>query len=89
MAGWIRNIVIIFAILSAVYAVLTLTNNFRQRQKLRSEYKATESSTETKEAYVERGLRDYNRSIRPKMLLGIYLIPLAIMGTLIWLAQYG
>jgi len=27
MVGWIRNIVIIFAILSAVYAVLTVTAN--------------------------------------------------------------
>lgn len=88
MLPWIRNIVIIFAILSAVYAVLTVTSNIRQRQKLRSDYHG-ETEIETKEAFVERGLRQYNRSIRPKMLLGIYLIPLAIIGTLIWLAQYG
>ena len=88
MVGWIRNIVIIFAILSAVYAVLTVTANIRQRQKLRSDYHG-QKEIETKEAFVERGLRQYNRSIRPKMLLGIYFIPLAIMGALIWLAQYG
>jgi hypothetical protein len=88
MVGWIRNIVIIFAILSAVYAVLTVTANIRQRQKLRSDYHG-EKEIETKEAFVERGLRQYNRSIRPKMLLGIYFIPLGIMILLIWLAQYG
>lgn len=88
MVGWIRNIIIIFAILSAVYALLTVTANIRQRQKLRSEYHG-ETEIESKEAFVERGLRQYNRSIRPKMLLGIYFIPMVIMGLLIWLAQYG
>ena len=56
MLPWIRNIIIIFAILSVVYALLTLTSNIRQRQKLRSEYHG-ENDIETKEAFVERGLR--------------------------------
>ncbi len=88
MVGWIRNIVIIFAILSAVYAVLSVTANVRERQKLRSEYHKQET-VESQQDFVERGLRQYNRSIRPKMLLGIYFIPLAIFAGLAWLAQYG
>ena len=88
MVGWIRNIVIIFAILSAVYAVLTVTANIRQRQKLRSDYHDN-ADIETKSDYIERGLREYNRSIKPKMLLSVYLIPFIVLVTLIWLAQYG
>jgi len=88
MVGWIRNIVIIFAILSAVYAVLTVTANIRQRQKLRSDYHGN-ADIETKSDYIERGLREYNRSIKPKMLLSVYLIPFIVLVTLIWLAQYG
>lgn len=88
MVGWIRNIVIIFAILSAVYAVLSVTANLRQRQKLRSEYHK-QSDVESQQDFVERGLRKYNRSLRPKMLLGVYFIPLALACLLIWLAQYG
>lgn len=88
MVGWIRNIIIIFAILSAVYAVLTVTANVRQRQKLHSDYHGN-PDIETKSDYVERGLREYNRSIKPKMILLVYLIPFIILVTLIWLAQYG
>lgn len=88
MVGWIRNIVIIFAILSAVYAVLTVTANIRQRQKLRADYHGN-ADVETKSDYIERGLREYNRSIKPKMLLSVYLIPFIVLVTLIWLAQYG
>jgi hypothetical protein len=88
MAGWIRNIIIIFAILSAVYALLVMTANIRQRRKLRAEFDVSETS-DTKDAFVEEGLKRYNRSLRPKMLLGVYLVPLLIMGALIYLAQYG
>lgn len=88
MIGWIRNLVIIFAILSVVYVLLSVTSNMRQRQKLKSDYHG-KADIETQTEFVERGLRDYNRSSRPKMLLGIYIIPFIIMVTLIWLAQYG
>jgi len=85
---WIRNLVIIFLLLTLAYAVLSATSNFRQRQKLKSEYHG-EAEIESKDDFVERGLRDYNRSVRPKMLLGVYIIPFIILVTLIWLAQYG
>jgi predicted permease len=86
MIGWIRNLVIIFLLLILAYAVLSATSNFRQRQKLKSEYHG-EAEIESKEAFIERGLRDYNRSIRPKMLLGVYIIPFAAIILLIYLAQ--
>lgn len=88
MLPWIRNLVIIFLLLTLAYAVLSATSNFRQRQKLKSEYHG-ETEIESKDDFVERGLRDYNRSVRPKMLLGVYIIPFIILVTLIWLAQYG
>jgi len=88
MIGWIRNLVIIFLVLTLAYAILSATSNFRQRQKLKSDYHG-ETEIETKDAYVERGLREYNKSIRPKMLLSVYIIPFIIMVGLIWLAQYG
>lgn len=88
MLPWIRNLVIIFALLSIIYVLLSVTSNIRQRRKLKSQYHG-EGEIETQTEFVERGLREYNRSIRPKMLLGIYIIPFIIMITLIWLAQYG
>lgn len=88
MLIWVRNIVIIFAILSIIYALLSATANIRQRHKLSSDYK-TYKGSESKSEFIENGLKDYNRSIKPKMLLGIYLIPLIVTVALISLAQYG
>lgn len=88
MIGWVRSIVIIFAILSIIYALLSVTANIRQKQKLNSDYN-TYNGPDSKAEFIENGLKDYNRSIKPKMLLGIYLIPLIVIVTLISLAQYG
>jgi len=44
--------------------------------------------TEDKETFVARGMKKYGRSYKPKLILGVYIIPGLIMGFLIYLAQY-
>ena len=34
-------------------------------------------------------MKAYDRSLKPKLILGVYIIPGAIAALLIWLAQYG
>ena len=92
MIGWIRNIVIIFLVLSLIYAVLSFTSQMKHRARLNSEYKSDinkVSSGESHDAYVERGMKAYHRSYRPKLITGVYLIPLFIIGVLTYLAQYS
>ena len=87
----IRNIIIIFLLLSVAYAILSFTARVKQRSQLESEYK-TQSEikqvTEEKEVFVARGMKRYGRSYKPKLILGVYVIPGLIMGFLIYLAQY-
>ena len=87
----IRNIVIIFILLSVAYAILSFTARVKHRVQLESEYK-TQSEikkiTEDKEVFVARGMKRYGRSYKPKLILGVYIIPGLIMGLLVYLAQY-
>lgn len=87
----VRNIVIIFLLLSVAYAILSFTARVKQRVQLEAEYK-TQSEikqvTEDKETFVARGMKKYGRSYKPKLILGVYIIPGLIMGFLIYLAQY-
>ena len=91
MFGIIRNIVIVILILSLVYAVLSFTNRARQRSLLKAEYK-TQSEikqiTEDQDEFIARGMKRYERGLKPKLLIGVYLIPGAIAAFLIYLAQY-
>jgi len=87
----IRNIVIIFLILSVAYAILSFTARVKQRVQLESEYKSQSELrqiTEEKEVFVARGMKRYGRSYKPKLILGVYIIPGLIMGFLVYLAQY-
>lgn len=91
MFGIIRNIVIIFILLSVAYAILSFTARVKQRAQLEAEYKSQSElrqMTEEKDVFVARGMKRYGRSYKPKLILGVYVIPGLIMGFLIYLAQY-
>ena len=87
----IRNIVIIFILLSIAYAILSFTARVKQRVHLEAEYKSQSELrqiTEDKEVFIARGMKRYGRSYKPKLILGVYIIPGLVMGFLIYLAQY-
>lgn len=91
MFALVRNIVIVFLLLSAAYAILSFTARVKHRVQLESEYK-TQSElrqmSEDKEVFVARGMKKYGRSYKPKLILGVYVIPGLIISFLIYLAQY-
>ena len=91
MIVWIRNIVIIFVLLSVVFVLLSTWARFRQRAKLNTEYKALDKPQESKmskDVFIEKGMQKYNRSLKPKLIFGVFLVPLAASAILIYLAQY-
>lgn len=92
MIIWIRNIVVIFVLLSIVYVVLSVKARLTQKAKLDAEYTAPDKSrdiTQSKEEYIATGMKKYGKSYRPKLIFGVYLVPVAIIAVLIYLAQYS
>lgn len=92
MIGLIRGIVIIFAILTVIYIGLSQWSRWRERDRLRDEYRAGTDLLRrvgTEDEFVARGMTDYSRSLRSKLFLFVYAIPGAIGTLLVWLAQYG
>lgn len=90
MIGLIRNIVIIFLVLTVVYVILSQWSRWRERVRLAEEYLAKTDLVhegESEDAFIARGMARYNRSLRPKLFLSVYAIPGGIATLLIWLAQ--
>ena len=85
MIGWIRNLVLVFFVLSVVYVALTFISRLRQRDRLKAEFNESDPNL-PKEEFMEQGMARYNRSLRAKLILGVYLIPLAAFGLLVFLA---
>lgn len=88
MIVWIRNIVVILLILSVIYVVLSVSSRARQKQKLTSSYEAMQHE-EPKTEYIAKGMQKYERSLKPKLIAGVFLFPLFIAALLAYLAQYS
>ncbi len=85
MIGWIRNGVLVFFLLSVVYIALTIMGRIKQKEKLKVEYDATTTEL-SKSDFIDRGMEAYNKSLRAKLVLGVYIVPLMIFGILVFLA---
>ena len=88
MIIWVRNIVIILFILTLIYLALSSVSRFRHRRKLLTDYKAAHAET-AQDEFIAKGMQKYERSMKPKLFIGVYLFPLAVMLLLIYLAQYS
>ena len=86
MIGVIRWAVLLFLLLTVVYAILTFTNRSKQRDHLKDEYSQSDKSIELDE-YMDHGMSKYNRSLKGKLVLGVYLFPLIVFCTLVYFAQ--
>jgi len=88
MIGPVRNLVIIIAVLTAVYAALSYLGRRRAADEVRGDYAKSQTQL-SEEAFLDAGIAKYQKSLRRKLIVGVYLIPLFFAGLLIYLAQYG
>ena len=85
LGAWVWRIVLIFLVLTIVYAALTFISRMRQKDRLKAEFKRAETES-SKEDFMNEGMAKYNKSLRAKLILSVYLIPLAALSLLIFLA---
>ncbi len=84
--GWILRGTILFLILTVIYAVLTFSNRMKEKDRLRQKYNDSKPSIK-EEDFVTEGMAKYNRSLKAKLLFGVYIAPILLFGLLIFLAQ--
>jgi len=88
MIIWVRNIVLILFVLTLIYLALSTVSRFRHRRKLLTDYKADNAQT-PQEEFMAKGMQKYERSLKPKLFVGVYLFPLAVILVLGYVAQYS
>lgn len=82
-----RLVVIGFFVLTVIYICLSLWSRSVRRGKLNAEWQ--EGGHEgSYEAFMDEGLRDYDRSLRRKLILGVYVIPVIIVSVIIYLTNF-
>lgn len=88
MIIWVRNIVLILFVLTIIYLALSTVSRLRHRRKLIADYKAQHAKAPEDE-FIAKGIVKYERSLKPKLFMGVYLFPLAVIILLGYLAQYS
>jgi len=87
MLALLRLLGVGFVVLTVVYAGLSLWSRRVRRRKLGAEWDAAQGPA-AREAFVAEGLADYDRSLRRKLILGVYVIPLCLIGLIVYLTNF-
>lgn len=84
--GWLRILVLLFAALTLAYVALWFRAQRRQKIRLKADYIKTQSEMSEKE-FVAAEMERFNRGLKPKMLLIVYILPFALALFLLYLAN--
>ena len=87
MLALARLLVFGFLVLSVVYVCLSLYSRSVRRDKLEAEWDE-EIKDGDREAFVQEGLQEYDGSLRRKLILGVYVIPIGIVSFIIYATNF-
>ncbi|PIE14787.1 MAG: hypothetical protein CSA70_00785 [Rhodobacterales bacterium] len=89
--GFIRLVVFGFIILSAIYAMVWFYSRSIRREKLENqwaEHHPDDTDSPDRDAFIEAGMERYYASIRPKLILLVYVVPTLIVAAIHILTTY-
>ncbi len=87
MIALIRLLVFGFLALSVVYVSLSLYSRSVRRGKLEAEWDE-EIKEGDRDEFVKEGLLEYDGSLRRKLILGVYVIPISIISFIIYATNF-
>ncbi|SEO74361.1 hypothetical protein SAMN04490248_11117 [Salinihabitans flavidus] len=87
MIALIRLVGVGFVVLTIIYVGLSVWSRRVRRRKLQERWDARRPTAD-REAFIRRGLERYDNSIRRKLILGVYVVPVLVVVTIIYLTNF-
>lgn len=88
MIGFIRLVVMGFVALTVIYVCLSFYSRAVRKSKLRKKWYAGKQLVD-RDTFVQRGLERYDGSIRRKLILGVYVVPMVMVAVTIYLTNFA
>ncbi|SLN55389.1 hypothetical protein PSM7751_02720 [Pseudooceanicola marinus] len=85
--AFVRLALVAFVVMTLAYVVISIWSRQVRRRKLKRAWEE-EGRPGDRADYVERGLDDYDDSLRRKLILLIYILPVVIVGFIIYLVNF-
>ena len=82
--GFIRLVVFGFIFLSIIYLSLSWFSRSVRREKLEEEWAEEQPEGMSRDQFVAAGIEKYNTSLRPKLLLLVYVVPTIVVAGIIY-----
>lgn len=83
MVALARLVILYLVFASIIYVCLSLYARSARKAKLEAEWSAAEHGD--KDTFVAEGLETYSGSIRRKLILGVYVVPVVLFGLIVYL----
>ena len=88
MAALLRLMVVGFIVLTVIYVCLSLYSRAVRKGKLRAEWYEGPQEQSLDE-FMDEGLEDYDKSLRRKLILSVYVIPVILVSVVIYLTNFA
>ncbi|MEM8728278.1 MAG: hypothetical protein AAGF79_00045 [Pseudomonadota bacterium] len=88
MIAFLKMLIPLLILLSIVYIVASLRGRARAKARLKEDWDEAGHSGD-REDFVDDGLDAYSSSFRRRVLLAIYIVPLLLIGLMVYLANYS
>ncbi|WGH77743.1 hypothetical protein [Jannaschia ovalis] len=88
MLALLRLTVMLLIALTVIYWALVLYLRAGEKDRLEAEWEA-ERPPLPQHTYVANGLRDYQGSLRRKLIWGVYVIPITVVVGLVYYVNYA
>ena len=83
MIGLLRAAVLAFVLLSVVYVIISIYSRSVRREKLEKDWDSDPdklgAESSERDAYIKAGLNSYRHSLRRKLIILVYIIPMAVV----------
>lgn len=83
-----RLMVVGFIVLTVVYVCLSLYSRAVRKGKLRRAW-LEGTQEQTLDEFLDEGLADYDHSLRRKLILSVYVIPVILVSLVIYLTNFA
>ena len=93
MFGLVRLFFMGFIVLTVIYVCLSFYFRAQRRSKLEAQWNLEGLDDQNirgdQDDYVQKGLEEYDGSVRRKLILGVYVIPTVLIAVIIYLTNFA
>jgi Ca2+/Na+ antiporter len=83
----IRLVMVSLVLSSVVYVLLSIYSRSVRREKLEDEWDQ-EVKTGDRDAYIEKGMEEYQHSLRRKLIVLVYIVPMVVVLVLLYVINF-